>query len=191
MEMITFDQVEGLKDAIEKADKDDTPYMGIKDEELHVLGNPNKTEVKSADYMVRFAFPNNEEWRKRAERMGDKVGKTTDDGRFFLAERTYKDVYLTPRRIGSVVETLAIIESFLYKISENGELKDLSYDEMYSLMSMMNNELSDATYELVAAVLRIPFDEMDFMLPMNTVQNAVKIAENNPSAVNEADLFFE
>ena len=191
MEMISIDQLGELKDAVEKAREDDTPYIGIKDDELHVLGDPNKTEVKSADYVVHFAFPNTEEWRARSENNGDEIGKTTADGRYFLAKRTYRNVYLTPRRIGAVVSTLAQIESFLFKITENGQIKEMSYEEMQIVLTAMNGELSDATYELVATVLRIPYEEMEWMLPLNTVENAVKIALNNPSAVNEADLFFD
>ena len=190
MEMISVDQLGELKGAIEKARDDDTPYIGIKDDELHVLGNPNKTEVKPADYVVHFAFPNTEEWHKRAEANGDEIGKETDDGRWFLCKREYKNVYLTPRRVGAVVSTLAQIEAFIYKVTENGEIKDMTYEEMQSMMNVLNGELSDATYEVVATVLRIPYEEMDFMLPLNTIENAVKIAVNNPSAVNEADLFF-
>lgn len=191
MEMITLDQLDELKQAIKEAEKDDTPYIGIKDEELHVLGNPNKTEIKPADYVVHFAFPNTEEWRAKAQNNGDEIGKTTEDGRYFLCKRTYKNVYLTPRRMGAVVSTLAQIESFLYRITENGEIKELNYEETQALLTVMNGELSDATYELVATVLRIPYEEMEWMLPLNTIENAVKIAYNNPSAVNEADLFFE
>lgn len=191
MEMITLDQFTELKDAVKEAEKDDTPYIGIKDEELHVLGNPNKTEIKPADYMVHFAFPNTEEWRSRAKANGDEIGQTTEDERYFLCKRTYKNVYLTPRRIGAVVSTLAQIESFLYKITENGEIKELNYEETMALLQVMNGELSDATYDLVATVLRIPYEEMEWMLPLNTIENAVKIAKNNPSAVNEADLFFD
>ena len=190
MEMISIDQLGELKGAVEKAREDDTPYIGIKDDELHILGNPNKTEIQAADYVVHFAFPNTDEWRTRAEANGDEIGKTTDDGRYFLATRHYKNVYLTPRRMGAVVSALAQIESFLYKIMDNGEIKEMSYNEMVSLLTVMNGELSDATYEVVATVLRIPYDEMEWMLPANTMENAVKIARNNPSAVNEADLFF-
>lgn len=191
MEIINVDQLDELKGAIEKAREDDTPYIGIKDEELHVLGNPNKTEIKPADYVVHFAFPNTEEFRVKAQADGDEIGKTTEDGRYFLAKRIYKNVYLTPRRMGAAVSTLAQIESFLYKITENGEIKELSNDETQALLTVMNGELSDATYELVATVLRIPYDEMEWMLPLNTIENAVRIAVNNPSAVNEADLFFD
>lgn len=190
MEMLKMEQLDDLKLAIKEAEKDDTPYIGIKDDELHILGDPNKTEVKAADYVVHFAFPNTEEWRNRATAMGDEIGKTTEDGRYFLATRKFKNVYLSPRRMGAVVATLAQIESFLYKIMDNGEIKELSYEEMVSLATVMNGELSDATYDLVATVLRIPYDEMEWMLPLNVIGNAVKIAYNNPSAVNEADLFF-
>lgn len=190
MEMVSIDQLGELKGAIEKAREDDTPYIGIKDDELHILGDPNKTEIQAADYVVHFAFPNTEKWRNRATAMGDEIGKTTDDGRYFLAKRTFKNVYLSPRRMGAVVTTLAQIESFLFKTTENGEVKELTYEEMVSLATVMNGELSDATYDLVATVLRIPYDEMEWMLPLNTIENAVKIAYNNPSAVNEADLFF-
>lgn len=190
MEMLKMEQLDDLKLAMKEAEKDDTPYIGIKNDEIHVLGDPNKTEVKSADYVVHFAFPNTEEWRARATNMGDEIGKTTEDGRYFLAKRTYRNVYLSPRRMGATVAALSQIESFLYKITENGEIKELNNDEMLSLMTVMNGELSDATYDLVATVLRIPYEEMEWMLPLNTIENAVKIAVNNPSAVNEADLFF-
>ena len=190
MEMLKMEQLDDLKLAIKEAEKDDTPYIGIKDDEIHVLGDPNKTEVKAADYVVHFAFPNTEEWRARAEANGDKIDKYTEDKSYFLVKRSYRNIYLSPRRMGAVVSTLAQIESFLYKIMDNGEIKELNNDEMMSLMSVMNGELSDATYELVATVLRIPYDEMEWMLPLNTIENAVKIAVNNPSAVNEADLFF-
>lgn len=191
MEMISVDQLGELKTAIEEAREDDTPYIGIKDDELHVLGNPNKTEVKKADYVVRFAFPNTPEWRARAETNGDIIKGTSKDKQFLMVERHFKNVFLSPRRMGSVVTALAAIESFLYKITENGEVKEMSRDEMMSLAQVMNGELSDATYDVVATVLRIPYDEEEWMLPLNTLENVVKIAQNNPSAVNEADLFFE
>ena len=191
MEMINVDQLGELKGAIEEARNDDTPYIGIKDDEIHVLGNPNKTEIKPADYVVRFAFPNTEEWRAKAEVNGDKITGTSKDKQFLLTERHFRNVYLSPRRMGAVVSALAQIESFLYQITENGELKELSRAEMMGLSQVMNGELSDATYDVVATVLRIPYDEMEWMLPLNTIENVVKIAKNNPSAINEADLFFD
>lgn len=190
MEMLNIEQFEGLQGAIKEARNDDTPYIGIKDDEIHVQGNPNKTEVTPADYTVYFAFPNNDEYKKRAKTKGDEFIQLSDDKRFAIYKRTIGNVYLTPRRVGAVISTIAMIESFIFKVTDNGEVKELSYEEMQALMYTLNGELSDATYDLVATVLRIPFDEEEFMLPLNTAENAIKIAVNNPSAVNEADLFF-
>lgn len=190
MEMISIEQVGQIKDAMEEARKDDTPYMAVDDNAIHVFGDPNKTEVKPADYTVKFIFPNTDAWKRKAEQNGDKIEKTTDDGRYFVCTREYKNVYLSPRNVGNAVSALVRIEQFMYDVTDNGELRDLTDQEIQSLMEVMNHELSDATYELVASVLRIPYDEVEWMLPINTIENAVKIAYNNPSAINEGDLFF-
>lgn len=191
MEMIKMEQLDELKQAIKEAEKDDTPYIGIKDDELHVLGDPNKTEIKPADYVVHFAFPNTQEFRAKAELHGDEIGKETADGRYFKVTRTYPNVYLTPRRIAGVVSAMAQLEAFLLKVTENGEIREMNEEEMRMILSGLYNELSDAVYDVVATVLRIPYDEIDFMLPMSAVRNAVQIYLNNPSAVNETDLFFD
>lgn len=190
MEILNIDQIQELKGAMEEARKDDTPYMAMDGDSLHVFGNPNKTEVRASDYTVKFVFPNTDEWKKRAQSNGDKIGRETEDGRYFLCERTYKGVFLSPRNIGNAVSALVRIEQFIYDVTENGELRELTLQEMQGLMEVMNHELTDATYELVAAVLRIPYNEIEWMLPLNTIENAVKIAYNNPSAINEGDIFF-
>ena len=190
MEMLNINQLDELKGAIKEAEKDDTPYIGIKDDELHVLGDPNKTEVKPADYVVLFTFPNTEEWRARAEMNGDRITKTSEDGRYFLCEREYKNIYLTPRRMANAVSALAQVESFLYKITDGGEVKDMTTAETLEAMNVMGGELADSTYDLVSTVLRIPYDEKDWMISSNVMLNTVKIVVNNPSAMNEADLFF-
>lgn len=186
--MMTMEQFKELKGAMDNAQTDDTPFISTTEDEIHVFGDPNKTEIKSADYTVLFAFPDNEKWRKKIKANGDKVVKTID--RYVIVERKYKDVYLSPRNVGNAITALTMIESFMNEITEDGEVKPLSYEQMLSLMNTMNNEISDSVYELVGAVLRIPYDEQEWMLPMNATENAVKIVMNNPSAVNEADLFF-
>ena len=188
MEMMTMEQFKELKGAMDNAQTDDTPFISTTEDEIHVFGDPNKTEIKSADYTVLFAFPDNEKWRRKIKANGDKVIKTID--RYLVVKRKYNDVYLSPRNVGNAITALTMIESFMNEITEDGEVKPLSYEQMLSLMNTMNNEISDSVYELVGAVLRIPYEEQEWMLPMNATENAVKIVMNNPSAVNEADLFF-
>ena len=187
-EMITMEQFAELNGAIKDAQTDDTPFISTTDDEIHVFGNPNKTEIKSADYTVLFAFPDTKEWQRKINATGDRVIKKID--RYVIVERTYKDIYLSPRNAGNAITAITLIESLMNDITEDGEVKPLSYDQMMSVMSSMNNEVSDAVYDLVGAVLRIPYAEQEWMLPLNAMENAVKIVKNNPSAVNEADLFF-
>lgn len=189
--MVNVNQLEGFKEAIEEAKKDDTPYIGMDGDKIHVLGNPNKTEIKPADYEVFFAFPNTKEWRKRCEQNGDRIGKTTEDGRLFFASRTYKNIYLSPRRAGSVISILAFIESLLYSLHENGKVKELTQEEMRNAYKEIYHEASEASIELISTVLRIPYDEQEWIFPLKAVDIAVEMAMNNPSSVNEADGFFE
>lgn len=189
--MVNVNQIEGFKEAIEEAKKDDTPYIGMDGDKLHVLGNPNNTEIEPSDYEVFFAFPNTKEWRKKCEQNGDRIGKTTDDGRLFFASRTYKNIYLSPRRAGSVISILAFIESLMYSVQENGEIKELSQEEMRAVYKDIYREASEASIELISTVLRIPYDEQEWILPMKAVDVAVEMAHNNPSSVNESDNFFE
>ena len=190
MEMMTMEQFKELKGAMDNAQTDDTPFISTTDEEIHVFGDPNKTEIKSADYTVLFAFPNTAEWQKRVKQNGDNVISTSEDGRYMHVERKYKDVYLSPRNIGNAITAITLLESFMNEVTSDGGVQSLSESNMRSLLTTMNHEISDATYELVGAVLRIPYIEQEWMFPVNTIENAIKIVMNNPSAVNEADLFF-
>lgn len=191
MDMMTMNQFEELRATMDKAQKDDTPFLGMSDDEIHVFGDPNKTEVVSDDYVVSFAFPNTEEWRNRVRATGDKVTKTTKDGRYMLVERVYKNAHLSPRNMSNAVTALTILQQFFNEITADGEVKAISYEKMKDLWGMVSHDVQNVTYELVSAVLGIPYAEQEWMLPVNTITNAVKILSNNPSLVNEADLFFE
>ena len=187
--MITVEQFEAINGAKVKAQTDDTPYIGIMDGTVNVNGDPNKTEIKPADYEVLFAFPNTPFFRKRVNTVGDEIVKEQDG--FIIVRRVYKGVYLTPRKMSDAVTAGAVIESFLNKVSENGEVKAMSYDELQGVIVDNFTELKESAYDLVASVLRIHEEEAEWMLPMNAVENAIHIAINNPALVNESNFFFE
>lgn len=187
--MITMEQFEAINDAKVKASTDETPYIGVVDGAINVNGDPNKTEIKPADYEVLFAFPDNEFFRKRVDTVGDEIVKEQDG--FIVVRRVYKGVYLTPRKMSDAVTAGAVIESFLNKVMENGEIKAMSYEELKDVIVDNFQELKDSAYDLVASVLRIHEEEAEWMLPMNTVEIATQIAMNNPALVNESNFFFE
>lgn len=188
--MITMEQFEAINEAKAKASTDETPYIGMVDGQVNINGDPNKTEIKPADYEVLFAFPNNAFFRKRVEAVGDEIVK--EMGGNIIVRRIYKNVYLTPRKMSDAVTAGAVIESFLNRISdENGEVKALSYDELQGVLMDNFTDMKESAYDLVSSVLRIPQEEAEWMLPTQTLGVAIQIAINNPALVNEANFFTE
>ena len=187
--MITMKQFEAINDAKVKAQTDDTPYIGMVDGQINVNGNPNKTEIKPADYEVLFAFPDTPMFRKRVDAVGDEIVK--EQNGYIIVRRIYKGVYLTPRKMADAVTAGAVIESFLNKITVDGEIKALSYDELQGVIVDNFTEMKDSAYDLVASVLRIHPEEAEWMMPMQTVNIAIKIATDNPALVNESNFFTE
>ena len=188
MEMMTMEQFNRLKSATEDAQNDDTPILVVDGDELHVKGDPNKTEIKPKDYEVTFAFPDTKEFRDRIAMNNDKIIREIDG--YIVVNRKYKGIYITPRNIGKAVTAFTLVEQFFNRITDNGEVKSLTNEEIKVLFDYINHEIGDATYEVCASVLRIPYDEIEWVLPLSAVENAIKIVANNPSVVNEADLFF-
>ena len=187
--MITMEQFEAISEAKAKAQTDETPYIGMVDGQININGNPNKTEIKPADYEVLFAFPDAPFFRKRVDTIGDEIIKT--EGGYIIVKRVYKGVYLTPRKMSDAVTAGAVIESFLNKITVDGEIKALSYDELTDVILDNFAEMKDSAYDLVASVLGISSEEAEWMLPMQTVNVAIKIAMNNPALENESNFFTE
>lgn len=204
-DMMTFEQFQEfqkfqeLKDKMKDSQNDNTPYLAVtSDDELHVIGDPNETEIVPADYTVYFLFPDNQKYRERVARTGavetDEINGRKIEGEIpngqFLAKRTYKDVHITPRRVGSVVSAFVTVEQFFYDVSEDGEIRDMSYEESIEVFRMLNQEILDAVYDVVSAVLKIPKDEQEMILPINALEVATKMVIQNPDVVNNADLFF-
>ena len=185
--MITMEQFEQIEDIRKNAQADDTPYIGIVDGSINVNGDPNKTEVKPADYTVNFIYPDNPDFRRRVEMAGDKV-ITTKNG-WMQVERVYKGIYLTPRRMSDAVTTGAVIWQFLTTMTEDGEIRPLTYEEQIEVMRVNYRELREASLDLVATVLGMNDFEKEFLAPVDTVRVAFEIAMNAPNLVNESDFF--
>lgn len=191
MEMMTREQFEQLEEVRKKAQTDDTPYIGIVDGTINVNGDPNKTEIKPSDYTVHFVYPDNEDFRKRVEMTGDKVVSKDNNG-WMLVERTYRNVYLTPRRMQDATTVGAVILQYLTKVSDDGEtIKPLSFDEQIQVMRTYHKELRESAIELVATVLGINELDQEFLAPVDTVSVAFEISLQASDLVNGSDFFTE
>lgn len=185
--MISFEEFQALQDAKTKAQNDDTPYIGLKDGTINVNGDPNKTEIKPADYTVHFYFPDTEQFKRRVQSVGDKILYTK--GGYMYVERTYKGVYITPRRMSDAVTAGAVIESFLNEITEDGQIKALSYEQLTDVLRGNYADFKETAYDLVATVLNISEAEAEWLDPTETLTVAIAIAMNNPALMNESDFF--
>lgn len=181
--MITYDEFVKMQEQMEKAKEDDTPRLAVTDgDEMHILGDPGKTERKTGDYTVLFAFPKEDKYRS------ENVIKETEH--YLVVEREYKNVFIPARRHASVVSAFAVVESMMTTLMDNGEIRDLDENETRMLLETLSDEVEDAVYEAVAKTLRIDPKEADCMIVSSAIKTAVEIMANNPEIINEADLFF-
>lgn len=201
--MITMEQFEKMTEAEqlgelvkanEKAKTDDTPYIAVENDELHVIGDPNKTEVKKHNYVIDFAFPNTAEIKQMLKDNGEKILLETED--FIKVRREFKDMYLLPRRATHVMEAFAQVQTFITSVSRENEDGELEFTpktekEMLTMLKTLNREVEDSIYRAVGAFLRLSDFETDCMILTDVMYNAVKIASDNPDLMNGSNLFFE
>ena len=79
---------------------------------------------------------------------------------------------------------------FFKKLYEDGSLRDRTEDELYQVFISMSEEVLDSIYILVQAVMNIPDDIIDNLIPSSAVATCSKIILDYPEIFNEADVFF-
>lgn len=187
------EQIGGLLEAAEEAKKDDTPYVAIVDDEVNVLGNPNKTENIKHDYSVEFAIPNTKENKAMLKANGVQIKMESDN--YLRVDRQFKDVYLLPRRATDVIEAFTRVQSFINKVTvvnDEGEL-EISIrtdEEMLEVMTELNTDMEDAMYRAVGAFFGLNQYDTDCMILPSVIFNVIAIATNNPEVMNGSEVFF-
>lgn len=181
-EMITMEEFRQMQDGIHKAAEDDTPYLGVIDNDLHIMGDPNKTEIKPHTYVVRFGFPKNEKYRK------EKVISETEN--YLICEREYKDVFIPVRRHTTVVNAFARVEQFLMMITDEGEVRDMTEAEAQMMFQALDDDIVDVVADAVAKVLGLDQFEANCIMTASAIKTLVQMQTDIAEIINEADLFF-
>lgn len=156
-----------VDDALDKAQDSDTPFLVVANDELNVVGDANKTEINKHDYVVFF--------------------RIFKDGKYEWVKQEFKDVYITPRNDLKVSRMVTQLLPFFRK-EEDGKTKKFDNEEILAIIE--RDEVLDAMYDTVAAVLNIPDNLKPFMSTDSVVAAATQIMLDFPEAVNEADTFF-
>lgn len=177
---ITYEQFLEMKRRFDAAENDTTPFAVVDDEEIKVVGDVNNTEIKKADYVIQFGYPNRPEF-KEAIKDEKIIGETEN---YIGVERTYKDAWISPRRFTDIQATLVQLYKFFNVVTEDGTVRDLTPDETLLALREMNGEMVDAMCSVVGSVLGIPKEEEEYILLPSAIMASMKIAEDFPEVVN-------
>lgn len=173
-----------LQNAREKAlAESDRPYLVIADDETQVVGDANKTKQKFANYTVGFFLPKAEFPLDKKDIVGETESK-------YLVEFEYKDVTINPGNNIDVLEVLVELEPFFNKVTENGEVVDLTTDDVRDLLRHMNNEMRSALIHAVATILGVDKSIEEHMSVLDAVFVGSQIIRDFPEAIDEANAVF-
>lgn len=122
-EKFTLNDWLGIKDSLEKAREDETPFaVHGNDGSLSVIGNANKTENKKFDYQVKFRYEKDELQAipPNAKEVGKYVTFTID----------FEDIHVNPRKDLELVESAMNIYPLIKDLGEIAEDKANKVEEL-------------------------------------------------------------
>ena len=171
-----------VNNQLKKTSEDETPFLISKDEELIVVGDANKTEVKTNDYSIKFRMSKSE--------FDTKPEGAQEIGDYYVFSLIYEGISITPRSDLKIVDAIFKILPFFNKLNENGSVEDLSREELLSMFANAKEEIHLAMYNLVATFLGIDDHLGAHMLPFSVIGALSQLIDNHPEIFNEADIFF-
>lgn len=180
--MLTQEQFLEMSKNLKKAEEDDTPIIALVNDEVNVVGDANKTEVKKNNYVLRFRFPK--------EMSQFELPTSTKIGDWFINEIEYKDVFISPRRDLKVVSAIMEIIPYFKSVSENGDLVNKSDEELITFAKNIPYEIIDAMYDIVSAFLNVDDTLVNYMSPLSVISVMGDLIRDYPEVFNEADVFF-
>lgn len=174
-ERMTEEQYLGIKSALDKAQDTDIPFPVINDDELAVVGDANRTELRKFEYEITFRKP-----------AFDADGNLSEE----VENKKYENVFVKPRMNTRIVKLLASLLPYFYKVDEDGNQVEYTKLELIQIFGQLDESILDLMYELVAMVLEIPAGDIDYMEGSTVIATIMKFLEDNPNTVREAQLFF-
>lgn len=184
---LSLEEFMAIKEHMDEAENDETPYAAVKYNQIHIVGDPNKTEVKKKDFVIQFAYPNTEAWRKQIKE--EEIFNETPN--YIGVERHFEDVWVPPRVQTAVMTAFTELYAFFTIVMENGEVRDMELDEIKMALRELNQEAVEAMCHAVATVLRINPREEDFMLTTSTATCLIQMIDAFPEIINGMDFFSE
>lgn len=176
-----------IQESLGEAHKDNTPFPIVTDDGLTVVGDVNKTEVKTRNYVVEFRFSPSE-----VEAYG--IAKEDIEGYVegqAIVHMEFDDVTIKPRHRLEVDAAIVKILPYFYHIEEDSKkVGERTDEEFVELVNNMCIEIGDDMYNLVAAVLGIDRRIVDNMVWQSVVETIIAIIKDFPEVFNESESTF-
>lgn len=183
--MLSQNDLMEIQRKMREAEADTTPFTVIDgDGNMSVVGDANKTEPKTYDYVVRFRIP--AQYKDLV-----KGGEEIVGGKYIVAEVAYPNVCITPRMDIKIIDCLNELKPFLVEILEDGESKDRSREELgkFVVSTLTNDAIMDAMYNLVKTVVGVDDALVPMMMYDSVFENVLNIIRDFPEVINEEDFF--
>lgn len=185
--VITIEDMAKMQSAMEEAHKDDTPFPVITKDGLTVVGDPNKTEKKTHDYVMEFHFKP-EELKKYG--IKEEAVERWVAGEAVL-HREYTDVSVMPRYKLEIDASLVKILPYFYNVNEETKRVEKRSDEdMRVMVRDMSIDIGDDLYNFVAAVLQIDRRIVNNMEWTCVVNTASQLIIDFPEVLNSSESTF-
>lgn len=187
---LTVEQFIEMKEKMDNAENDTTPYaITDEDDNIAVVGDVSKTETKKHDYTLIMYYPNREEFRQKIEKEGVPIIKETPN--YLVFKRTYNDVWVPPRIYTAVQEAFTEVYRFFNVIIENGEVRDLTEEEVGEVLRIMGQDVMERMIHAVATILRMPQWEEECVYSLQMPSIVMQLIEDFPEIINSVDFFTE
>lgn len=121
-EKFTISDFLDIKDKLENAREDDTPFAVQNDGSLSVIGDSNKTEKKMFDYNVKFRYEKDE--------LNSIPENAKQVGKYVMFEIKFDDVHINPRKDLELVESSLGLFPIVNAFSEIAQDKDNKVNEL-------------------------------------------------------------
>lgn len=173
-----------IQASMNEAHKDDTPFAVVSNNGVNVVGNANKTQVKSHDYNVRFRFP-----KSMADGIDPKdIVQTVGD--YVIVNMEFTDVHIKPRNDVDINAAIVQILPYFKDFNEDLSVTDKTQEELVQLVKTVNDDIGMDIYDVVAAILDVDKSLKDYMMFTDVLEILKRMPEDFPEVFNEAESFF-
>lgn len=170
-----------IVEKMNEAKEDETPYI-IQKDDLTVVGDANRTEVKKNDYVIKYRIPR--------EDYPEDIEGAKQIANLQIFEETYADISISPRNDIKIVNAVTKVVPFFRELKDDGTITDAKNEVILDKLANAPDEVILAIYNLVATFLGIDDFMGQYMLPFSVIDALSDMMTNHPEIFNEADAFF-